>query len=115
MLKEEIVVGKSYVNEHARVIREVIEEVDTRHIRYNAFDLGTGKLIPAPHQVCHRREMARWADREAALPETGRIHPYEPSAWFDVLSPPEHTSMGVEQARAAIDADPGAHTFPRTK
>ena len=115
MLKEEILVGRSYVNEHACIIREVVGEVDRHHVSYNAFDLDSGKLIPAPHRVCHVREMARWADREAQAVETARTHPYESAASVDSLLARGQGARRPEQARAAIDAAPGMHTFPRTK
>jgi hypothetical protein len=115
MLKEEIIVGRSYVNEHAGIIREVIGEVDSRHVSYNAFDLDSGNLITDPHRVCHVREMARWADREAQALETARIHPYEAAASVDTLLTRRLGARNPEQARAAIDATPGIHTFPLTK
>src|SRR5512142_2995994 len=74
MLKEEIVVGKSYVNEGACLIREVIEEVDSRHVKYSAFELDSGPWLPARHSVCSRRDMQRWADREARPHEEARLH-----------------------------------------
>ncbi len=114
MLKEEIVVGKAYINEHASIVREVVEEVDSHHVRYNAFDLTTGRLIPASRRVIHRRELARWADREAEPRETARIHPHEQGAWLDAngLVPLERGTVNLERARAALQADPGTHTFP---
>lgn len=115
MLKEEIVVGKSYVNEDRRTIREVVEEVDGHYIRYNAFDLKTGRLIDAPLRLCHRREMARWADRETASSEIARVHPYEKSAWLDEPFASAHGTLNVEQARAAIDGVPGTHVLPRVR
>jgi hypothetical protein len=115
MLKEEIIVGRSYVNEHASVIREVVGEADGHHVSYNAFDLDTGKLIPGLHRVCHVREMARWADREAQEIETARIHPYGPAASVDAFLSREQGTLKPEQARRVIDAAPGTHTFPRIK
>jgi hypothetical protein len=114
MLKEEIVVGKSYVNEGACILREIVEEVDSRHVRYNAFELESGRLLPARHRVCSTGEMQRWADRQAEACETDRIHPFDPDgsadgAWWN------RSSMDPEQARAAADAAPGAHTFPILK
>jgi hypothetical protein len=115
MLKEEIVVGKAYVNEGASMIREVFEEVDRRHVKYHAFELGSGRLLPARRQVCDRRELARWADREAKFDEIARIHPFEQRAAVDMALPQEHGTLRVDEARTAMDESPGAHTFPRTK
>ncbi len=44
--KQNIAVGRSYVNEGAHIAREVVEEVDRRKVKYNAFDLVDGRLIP---------------------------------------------------------------------
>ena len=77
MRKDQIVVGKSYVNEHASIIREVVEEVDRRHVRANTFDLVTGKLVPTRHKTWRRSQLAVWADREADPVEAARVHPYE--------------------------------------
>ncbi len=115
MLKAEIVIGKSYVNESARVIREVVEEVDRRHVKYFAFELESGRLLPARRQVCERRQLARWANREARPAEIARIHPFGQGACFDTAFPQEHGTVGVDKARTAMDKSPGAHTFPRAK
>ncbi len=113
MLKEEIVVGKSYVNEGACIIREIVEEIDDRQVRYNVFELESGRLLPARHRVCSRNELRRWADRETMPQERLRIHPYEPNASQADSSKP--FSLRPEEARAAADAAPGAHTFQRIK
>ncbi len=115
MFKTDIVVGKSYVNEVEGVIREVVEETDAHHVSFNAFDLDTGKLIPAPHQVCHRRQLARWSDREATEQETARTHPYEGGAWFDILFPREHDSEPLEQAKTALTGTPEQLIVARSK
>lgn len=115
MLKEEIVVGKSYVNEEARIIREVVEEVDRHHVRFNAFEMDTGRLSPTRHRVCDRWELSRWADRVAASSELARMHPFEQSALSGVLPAPDHGALRPEQARASLDSAPGTHTFPRVR
>ncbi len=112
MQKEQIVVGKSYVNEDARLVREVVAEVDRRHIRTNTFDLATGKLVPTRHNVWSVRGLAEWADRETEPAETARIHPFEQSAWFDVLFPATSASAPLEQARTALEGMPGPHAVP---
>ncbi len=114
MLKEEIVVGKAYVNERTSLVREVIEEVDNRHVRYIAFELESGRLLPARHSICSKAELKRWADREIEPHEQARIHPYQANA-----SAENHSSMGnglrPEEARAVADGAPGTHTFPIMK
>ncbi len=115
MLKEEIVVGKSYVNEGACIIREVVEEVDSYHIRYNTFELDSGRLLPARHRVCSKGELKRWADREARANEASRVHPYEQAAWTDPLPSAGRGSLRPEEARSAAEASPGSRTFPQPK
>ncbi len=102
MLKLEILVGKSYVNEDASVVREVVEELDGRRIRFNAFDLETGKLLPTRHQVCARRELARWADREANEGEMARIHPFDPGEWFENVPDRQATDAQLERVKASM-------------
>lgn len=115
MLKEEIVVGKSYVNERACLLREVIEEMDSRHIKYSAFELDSGKWLPARHSICSRQDMQRWADRQARPHEQARIHPFEQEAWFDILLPAQHNAMDPDEARVTIERIPGARTMPQPK
>ena len=114
MLKEEIVVGKAYVNEQMCILREVVEEVDNRHVRYHAFELESGRLLPARHRTCSRAELKRWADREAEMNERARIHPFEVDA---ILADGADLQGALlpEEARTASEAAPGVHTFPRTK
>src|SRR5512141_2800684 len=69
MHKEQIVVGKAYVNEDACVLREVVEELDRNSVRCSTFDLATGRLLPTRHSNWNRAQLARWADREATEPE----------------------------------------------
>ncbi len=112
MLKEEIVVGKAYVNERACIVREVIEEVDSRHVRYVAFELESGKLLPARHSLCGKRDLQRWADREADSRERNRIHPYRLQ---DEMLPRSQDALHPDEARVMSDLVPGAHTFPGLK
>ncbi len=114
MLKNNaIVVGKSYVNERTGEVREVIEEVDDRRVKYNAFDLNTGKLIPAPYQVCHKSQLSRWADRETRLHEIARFHPYEPGPWFEEVPTREVVDAQLERTKANIEQVAGNNTFHR--
>ncbi len=115
MLKEEIVVGKSYVNEGACVIREVVEEVDRHRVKYQAFELDSGRLLPARHRECTKGELRRWADREARPNEAARLHPYEQAAWADLLSPSERGALRPEEARTSAEKTPGALGFPQPK
>ena len=112
MLKHEvIVVGKAYVNEDAGVIREVVEDVDGRRVRFNTFDLETGTLIPAPPQVCHKSRLARWADRAARPYETARVHPYAPR--MESLPPEQGAAQQLERLKARVGETAAGQTFHR--
>ncbi len=115
MLKEEIAVGKAYVNEGACIIREVIEEVDSRHVKYMVFELDTGRLLPARHQVCGKRELRNWADREARPQEVARMHPFDPAERsMDPFSSMQ-ARLHPDEARAIADAVLDTHMFPTFK
>ncbi len=115
MLKERIVVGKAYVNERARVLREVVEEVDEQRVKFNAFDLRTGRLLPSRHRTCEKRDMASWAEREAHPHETARVHPFEPAAWSGTTRPGGDRGIALEAARAPLETASGPHAFPQLK
>jgi hypothetical protein len=103
------------VNEEAGIVREVVEELDKRHVRANTFELASGRLVPTRHSIWNRSQLARWADRETTPPETARIHPFERAAWFDVLFPPDLAGTPVDQARTTLEGTPGYHQSPRVK
>jgi hypothetical protein len=111
MLKDEIIVGKSYVNEDAHVLREVVEEIDSRRIKFNAFNLDTGQLLPSPNQVCRKSQLARWANRGARPREIARVHPYDQSTWFEGLPPGEQVGAQLERAKASMEQMAGNRTF----
>ncbi len=114
MLKNQAVaVGKAYVNEGARVVREVVEEVDHHRIKYNEFDLATGNLIASPFRICHKSQLARWADREARPVEIARFHPYEPTPWFEAVPSREMKKTELELTKANIEQVAGNYTFHR--
>ena len=115
MRKEQIVVGKSYVNEEAGIIREVVAEVDKRHVKANTFELATGKLVPTRHNIWNRGQLAHWAGRETTPRESARIHPFEQAAWSDNFSPPENAGARLAQAKVMLDSDPGYHSFKQAK
>lgn len=112
MLKDQIEVGRLYVHEESYIAREVVEEMDHHHVKTNTFDLATGKLVPTRHKIWRRSQLARWADREARPSETALVHPYETAAWFDILFPPKQAGIPLEEAKIALDGNPGRHKFP---
>jgi hypothetical protein len=115
MLRQDIVVGRCYVNDSESVIREVVEETDAHYVKYNVFELATGKLIPAPHQICHKRQFARWAHRAASEAEAPRMHPYNPGATHDARSPRLLGDAPLARAKTAITGTPEQLIFPRAK
>lgn len=115
MLKEPIVVGKAYVNARLRVLREVVEEVDEQHVKFHAFDLESGRLLPSRHRVCETTQMAAWAERAASPREMELIHPYEWAAWTDEPGPHAERGIGLEAAKTSMESTPGPHVFPPAK
>ncbi len=115
MLKEPIVVGKAYVNERSRVLREVVEEIDEQRIKFNAFDLGTGRLLPSRHRTCGKGEMASWAEREAMPDETARAHPFDPAISQRPDARAITRAMRLEVAKTALETVTTPHSFPQAK
>ncbi len=116
MLKEQIVVGKAYVNERARILREVVEEIDERHVKFNAFDLRSWRLLPSRHRTCEKREIASWAEREARPDETARAHPFQPDGLWTQSDPDGLTrAMKLEEAKSALETTASPHAFPQAK
>ncbi len=111
MRKDQIVAGKAYVNESDCIMREVMEDVDSRRIRLTAFDLRDGKLVPTRHNIWDRAALARWADREASPREVARAHPYG-SAWLDTALPGEAAGAAPENARTDSEQMPNNLIFP---
>lgn len=111
--KQDISVGRSYVNEDADIAREVVEEIDDRKIKYNAFDLTGGSLLPELQQVCRKSDLAHWADREANPEEIAKIHPFEQGSWFEELPPSEVKAAELELTKANIQQVVGNNTLHR--
>ena len=82
--------------------REVVEEVGNHKVKYNAFELATGRLVPAPFQTCFRGELAYWADREASPEEVAKLHPFEPAPWFEDVPLDDLKSAGLELTKSKM-------------
>jgi hypothetical protein len=78
--RREITLGKCYINEKRDTAREVLR-VDHRKVRYNTYDLATGKLCGSPHE-CRTSEFVHWASREATEEETFHLLYEEMEALF---------------------------------
>ncbi len=92
--RREITVGKCYVNEKRHVAREVLR-VDHRTVKYNTWELGTGKLCGSPHE-CRTDEFIHWADREALAVETASLQQDEVEALFSQASSWQPESQDLE-------------------
>ena len=110
---QNIAVGRSYVNERAHIAREVVEEIDHRKIKYNAFDLTDGSLLPEVQQICRKNALAIWADREANPEEIAKIHPFEKTSWFEGIPPREAKAAEIEVAKANLQQVVGNNTIHR--
>jgi hypothetical protein len=111
--KNNILVGRSYVNKGARIAREVVEELDGRKVKYNAFDLAAGRPTPVVSQICRKSELARWADREANPEELAKIHPFEQLPWFEEVPPREIRGAELELTRAKLQQVAGNNSIHR--
>jgi hypothetical protein len=99
--RREITTGKCYVNQSRQVAREVLR-ADHRTVKYNTYELGTGKLCGMPHE-CRKDKFIHWADREASAAETAALQYDEAEALFNatsgyVRSQDLERSMAVEAA-----------------
>ena len=82
--RRNISVGKFYVKDKTRIVREVIALIRQRKVVYNAYDLRSGNLLRTPHQICPKKQLARWADREAEPEEFAKLKRDEAMALFEV-------------------------------
>ena len=111
--KQNIAVGRSYVNEGAKIAREVVEELDGRKVKYNAYDLVEGNSTPRLSQICRKSELARWADREANPAEISKIHPFEQLPWFEKVPPREINAAESELRKANLQQVVGNNNIHR--
>jgi hypothetical protein len=73
LTRRDVGIGKCYVNEKEHIAREVVDVIDHRIVKYNTYNLKTGKLLLQPHQTCPKSQMIRWADREATDIECSKL------------------------------------------
>ncbi len=112
-LDESVKVGHAYVNERMGTIREIVEEVDRRRVKYNEYALDTGQLVPAAFRVGYRSQLGRWAEREARAFEVARLHPVGPHPWSERLRPQELTLSEKELSRATREQTVGNNALHR--
>lgn len=73
LTRREVSIGKCYVKDKTNIVREVIAQRYHRKVVYNAYNMQTGKLLRAPHQICSVKQLIRWADREATAEESAKL------------------------------------------
>lgn len=112
--KYDVTAGKCYINEKKGIAREVVEEIDRHKVKFNAFNLATGQLVPKPFQICFKSQMVYWADREATPDEIAAIHPYVATNWFQSLPTSEVVQAERELARATMMETVAYNTIHRS-
>ena len=81
--RREVRIGKCYVKDNKRIVREVIAQRYHRKVVYNAYNMQTGRLLREPHQICSVKQLIRWADREATSEESANLIRDEANDIFD--------------------------------
>ncbi len=100
---EPLKVGIAYVNERDGLLREIVEEMDRIRIRFNEFDLKTGRLRIPVRRIGYKRPFARWATRPATSAERTQTRP---TAGGPELAYPNSDELGRlehEHRRAGIE------------
>ena len=73
LARRDVRIGKCYVKDNTRTVREVVAELYHRRVVYNAYDLQTGRLLRAPLQICSVKQLIHWADREATTDDAAKL------------------------------------------
>jgi len=100
--RQEISVGKCYVNEKTHKAREVVEEIDKHRVKYNTFDLTTGTLISPVFQICFKSQIVYWADREAKPREIAMFHRFGTTPWFENVPVSDVKTTELEMTRSRM-------------
>lgn len=100
---ESLKVGAAYVNERDGLLREVVEELDRFRIRFNEFDLQTGRLHAPARRVGYKRPFARWATRKATAAELALARPAATSSGLASANVYELGKLEHEHRRAGIE------------
>ena len=73
LTRREVGIGKCFVKDGTQIVREVIAELRHRKVVYYTYDLKTGRLLSKQHQICSRKQLIHWSDREATCEEAARL------------------------------------------
>lgn len=96
LTRRDVSIGKCYVKENEEIGREVVDVVNRQIVKYNTYDLRTGRLLRQPHQTCLKSQLIRWADREATDEEYARLQLNEAQEIFSTkeneIQPDQNTS-----------------------
>jgi len=99
--RQEVTIGKCYVNDARNIAREVVSANDET-VRFNNYHMETGNSCGSPSE-CARDEFIHWADREATPAEMASLQYQEMDALF---SAPQ--TMSLEDLDHNLEIDPAA-------
>lgn len=89
--KQELRVGKWYVNYGSKVARAVLGVSDTT-VTFITYHLDTGNSCGSASE-CARADFIRWADHEATPVEIARLKSFEREAFFEASQSADQTKM----------------------
>lgn len=96
LTRRDVSIGKCYVKEKEDIAREVVDVVNRQIVKYNTYNLKTGRLLRQPHQTCLKSQIVRWADREATDEEYSKLQLDEAKEIFrsqeNEIQPDQNTS-----------------------
>lgn len=113
LTRREVAVGKFYINDNKQAVREVVEVIDRRWVKFNAYSLTSGRLTRGPHQMCAHDQMIHWADREATPEECATLeHEQANEIFVSADSENADTDMVHDVMKAQTLAEIRHHTPP---
>ena len=89
--KQNITVGKYYVNNTRRIAREVLR-ANEHTILFNTYHLNTGNSCGSPSE-CTRHDFIHWADREATVAESASLHSMKTEAQLHAPHIPKRENL----------------------
>jgi len=103
--RQEVTIGKCYVNDARNIAREVVSANDET-VRFYNYHMQTGNSCGSPSE-CARDEFIHWADREATPAEMASLQYQEMDALFNAPQIPpslkelDH-NLEIEPAATAL-------------
>lgn len=105
--KQDLRVGKWYVNYGSKVARAVLEVSDTT-VTFITYHLDTGNSCGSASE-CARADFIRWADHEATSAEIARLESFD----LDALSPASQSAHPLRLKRGRTVEPPGVSSQVR--